>query len=72
LGAVLLVGGVVGDDCLIAGGALLVPGTKIPSGMLAVGSPAKPKRPLTDAERAWLRESAANYVGYARTYREQG
>jgi carbonic anhydrase/acetyltransferase-like protein (isoleucine patch superfamily) len=70
MGAVLMDGVEVGDDCLIAGGALLVPGTKIPSGMLAVGSPAKAKRALTDAERAWLRESAANYVSYGRTYRE--
>jgi carbonic anhydrase/acetyltransferase-like protein (isoleucine patch superfamily) len=70
MGAVLMDGVEVGDDCLIAGGALLVPGTKIPAGMLAVGSPAKAKRPLTEAERAWLRESAANYVAYGRMYRE--
>lgn len=70
MGAVLMDGVEVGDDCLIAGGALLVPGTKIERGMLAVGSPAKAKRPLTEAERAWLRESAANYVDYARLYRE--
>jgi carbonic anhydrase/acetyltransferase-like protein (isoleucine patch superfamily) len=70
MGAVLMDGVEVGDDCLIAGGALLVPGTKLESGMVAVGSPAKAKRPLTEAERAWLRESAANYVDYARLYLE--
>jgi carbonic anhydrase/acetyltransferase-like protein (isoleucine patch superfamily) len=68
MGAVLMDGVEVGDDCIIAGGALLVPGTKIPSGMLAVGSPAKPKRPLTDEERKWLLRSAANYVSYAQLY----
>lgn len=70
MGAVLMDGVEVGDDCIIAGGALLVPGTKIPSGMLAVGSPAKAKRALTEAERRWLLESAANYVEYARRYQE--
>lgn len=69
MGAVLMDGVEVGDDCIIAGGALLVPGTKIPPGMLAVGSPAKPKRPITDDERTWLRQSAANYVQYARAHR---
>lgn len=69
MGAVLMDGVEIGDGCIIAGGALLVPGTKIPPGMLAVGSPAKPKRAITDAERAWLAESAANYVSYAQQHR---
>ncbi|HEY8210806.1 MAG TPA: gamma carbonic anhydrase family protein, partial [Myxococcaceae bacterium] len=68
MGAVLMDGVVVEDDCVIAAGALLTPGTRVPTGMLAVGSPAKPKRPLTPDERAWLSQSAANYVEYALAY----
>lgn len=68
MGAVLMDGVEVGDDCIIAAGALLTPGTRIPAGTLAIGSPAKPKRPLTPDEREWLTRSAANYVGYAQTY----
>lgn len=68
MGAVLMDGVEVGDDCVIAAGALLTPGTKIPAGMLAIGSPARPKRPLTQEERNWLTQSAANYVGYAVSY----
>jgi carbonic anhydrase/acetyltransferase-like protein (isoleucine patch superfamily) len=68
MSAVLMDGVEVGDDCIIAAGALLTPGTRIPPGMLALGSPAKPKRPLTPDEREWLTRSAANYVEYARTY----
>jgi carbonic anhydrase/acetyltransferase-like protein (isoleucine patch superfamily) len=68
MGAVVMDDVEVGDDCIIAAGALLTPGTKIPSGMLAVGRPAKPLRPVTDSERAWLVQSAQNYVGYARQY----
>jgi carbonic anhydrase/acetyltransferase-like protein (isoleucine patch superfamily) len=68
IGAILMDGVEVGDDCIVAAGALLTPGTKIPPGQLALGSPAQVKRPLNEGERAWLRQSAQNYVGYARDY----
>lgn len=70
MGAIVMDGVEVGDDCVIAAGALLTPGTRIPPGSLAVGSPAKVRRPINDAERAWLTQSSANYVGYAREHRE--
>jgi carbonic anhydrase/acetyltransferase-like protein (isoleucine patch superfamily) len=68
MGAVVMDDVEVGDDCLIAAGALVAPGTKIPPGSLALGSPARVKRSLTQEERAWLLRSAANYVEYARAY----
>jgi carbonic anhydrase/acetyltransferase-like protein (isoleucine patch superfamily) len=70
MGAILMDDVHVGDDCIIAAGALLTPGTRIPSGSLAVGSPAKVKRPITEQERAWLRTSAQNYLEYAKAHRE--
>ena len=69
MGAILLDGVEVGDDCIIAAGALLTPGTKIPAGSLVLGSPAKVKRPLTDAEKDTLVESARNYVRYAQEHK---
>jgi carbonic anhydrase/acetyltransferase-like protein (isoleucine patch superfamily) len=71
MGAVLMDDVEVGDDCIVAAGALLSPGTRIPSGHLALGSPAKVKRPITPDERAWLTQSAANYVGYAGEYKRE-
>lgn len=68
MGAILMDGVEVGDDCIIAAGALLTPGTIVPAGSLAVGSPAKVRRPLTVEERTWLTESAQNYVGYAKEH----
>jgi carbonic anhydrase/acetyltransferase-like protein (isoleucine patch superfamily) len=68
MGAVILDGVQVGDDCMIAAGTLLTPGTVIPPGQLVLGSPGRVKRPLTDAERAFLVESAQAYAGYAREY----
>ncbi len=69
MGSVLLDGVEVGDDCLIAAGALLTPGTKIPPGSLVMGSPAKVKRPVNDAERALIRDSAAHYVRYGEEHK---
>jgi carbonic anhydrase/acetyltransferase-like protein (isoleucine patch superfamily) len=68
MGAILLDQAVIGDRCIVGAGALVTPGTKIPPGHLAVGSPARPKRPLTDDELAWLDASAAHYVELVRAY----
>lgn len=69
MGSVVMDGVEVGDDCIIGAGALVTPGTKIPAGSLALGSPAKVKRPLTDEERTFLRESAKHYVHTAAEHR---
>ena len=68
MGAVLMDGVVVEDDCIIGAGALVTEHTKIPPGSLVIGSPARVTRPLREAELAWLKESAQNYVNYARDY----
>ena len=68
MGAVLMDGAVVGDDCIIGAGTLVIEHTKIPPGSLVIGAPARVKRPLRDTELAWLKESADNYVQYARDY----
>jgi carbonic anhydrase/acetyltransferase-like protein (isoleucine patch superfamily) len=70
MGAILMDNVFVEDDCVIGAGALLTPGTRIASGSLALGSPAKVKRILSSSERAWILRSAANYVGYAKEYAE--
>lgn len=70
IGAIVMDGADVGRESLIGAGSLVAPGTKVPPRSLAFGSPAKVKRTLTEAELAFLRESAANYVGYASLYRE--
>ena len=58
----------IGDDCVIGAGALVTQGKKIPPGMLAMGSPAKVIRPLTNEEKAYLKTSAANYVADGADY----
>jgi carbonic anhydrase/acetyltransferase-like protein (isoleucine patch superfamily) len=69
IGAIVLDDVRVGEGSLIGAGALVTPGTRIGPGMVALGSPAKVVREVTDRERAWMAESARNYVEYAREYR---
>lgn len=68
MGSTVLDRAEIGDGSILGAGALVTPGTRIPSGVLAVGAPARVKRPLTDEERASLSESADHYVALARAY----
>ena len=69
MGAIILDQVEIGERCIVGAGALVTPGTKIPPGHLAVGAPARVKRPLTDEELAWIETSAAHYVALGATYR---
>ena len=69
MGAVILDQAEVGERCIIGAGALVTPATKIPPGHLAVGAPARVKRPLTEDELAWLESSAEHYVQLTEKYR---
>ncbi|OXS16580.1 gamma carbonic anhydrase family protein [Zobellella denitrificans] len=62
MGCIILDGAEVGDDVIIGAGSLVPPGKKLEPGYLYVGSPVRQARPLTEAEKAFLPESADNYV----------
>ena len=68
MGAIIMDGAVIGEDSVVGAGALVVEGTIVPPKSLILGSPAKVKRPVTDKELVWVRESAENYVRYAGQY----
>jgi len=68
MGAVLLNGSSVGADCIVAAGTLLTEGVVVPPRSLVMGSPGKVRRALTDDEVTFIRDSAANYVGYRLDY----
>ncbi len=69
MGAVVMTGCKVGNNCLIGAGALVTQGTEIPDGMMAFGSPAKIRRPLTEAEIQDNRDASQEYVDEATEYR---
>jgi carbonic anhydrase/acetyltransferase-like protein (isoleucine patch superfamily) len=68
MGAILLNGAVVGEDSIVAAGSLVTEGQVIPPRSLVMGSPAKVKRTLTDAQVAEILEYSANYVRYRKDY----
>jgi carbonic anhydrase/acetyltransferase-like protein (isoleucine patch superfamily) len=68
MGAILLNGAVVGSGSIVAAGTLVVEGMQIPPRSLVMGSPARVKRPLSDAEVAGIQVYADRYVGYRLDY----
>lgn len=68
MGAIIMDGAVIGKDSVVGAGALIVEGTIVPPKSLILGAPAKVKRPVAEEELAWIKESAENYVRYARQY----
>jgi len=68
MGAIIMDGAVIGEDSVVGAGALVVEGTVVSPKSLILGSPAKVKRPVTEKELAWIKESADNYVKYAGLY----
>jgi len=68
MGAIILDRARIARHCIVGAGALVTPGTDIPEGHLVLGSPAKPRRPLTEDELAWIESSADHYVELAAAY----
>ena len=62
---------VVEDDVFIGAGTLVPPNKRLESGFLYVGNPMQKKRPLNDAEMAFLKQSAVNYVVLKDEYLEE-
>jgi carbonic anhydrase/acetyltransferase-like protein (isoleucine patch superfamily) len=69
IGAVVLNGAVVGEESIVAAGALVPEGMVVPPRSVVMGTPAKVRRPVSDAERADLRRYAERYVDYKEDYR---
>lgn len=72
MGAVVMDRAEIGAGALIGANSLVTEGTKIPPGVLAIGSPARVKRELTDEERQFMGWSAPHYADLAAQYRAQG
>jgi carbonic anhydrase/acetyltransferase-like protein (isoleucine patch superfamily) len=56
---------------IIAAGSVVKPRTKIPSGKLWGGLPAKEIRDINEGEKQWIRELARNYVKLSREYKTE-
>ncbi len=68
MGSVLLSRCKIGSDTIIGARALVTEEMEIASGSLAIGMPARVKRPLTGEERAHIMGSSTHYQEFARHY----
>ncbi len=72
MGAILLDGSEIGPRSIVAAGALVPKGMKVPEGSLVVGSPARVVRQLSPEERAQNQRLAMKYVELSRHYLSLG
>lgn len=72
MGAVVLDGAIVGEECLIGAGALVTEGKEIPPRSVAVGSPARVIRKVTDKELQYILEGMERYLNQAQEYKSFG
>lgn len=68
IGAIVLDRAVIGEGSLVAAGSVVTPGTVIPPASVVMGAPAKVIRAVGEAERRFIDDTTARYVGYAREY----
>ena len=70
LGAIVMDGCVIEGDAMLAAGAMLTQGKRIPSGQLWAGRPARYVRDLRPEDVAGMRLGVAHYAELARQHRE--
>ena len=68
MGAILLNGCRIGSGSIVAAGTLVPEGMVIPPGSMAMGVPAKVRRPVTPEEDASIARYAESYVRYRLEY----
>ncbi|MCO7226015.1 gamma carbonic anhydrase family protein [Pleionea sp. CnH1-48] len=71
INSVVLNGAHIGEYSLLGANSLVPEGKEIPSGVLAMGSPAKVVRELTDDERKKLEYSAEIYIKKIHRFQQQ-
>lgn len=72
MNATIIHGTVIGDECIIAGGAVITERTNIPSGSFVVGVPAEVRGPISEKQRMWVDDAPKFYTDIAKAFKEQG
>lgn len=70
MNAVILNGATIGKNCIIGANALVTEGTNIPSGSMALGSPAKVVKQLDEPTKELLKGGAQHYVHNSARYKK--
>jgi carbonic anhydrase/acetyltransferase-like protein (isoleucine patch superfamily) len=69
IGATVASGAAVGEEVLLAAGAVTLPGQTLESGWVWGGRPAEPLARLDDAKRAMMATIIEHYCNYAQAYK---
>ena len=69
MGSIILDGAEIGEGAFIGAGSLVTPGKKIPPNSLAMGSPARVVRELTDADREDVQRIIREYAEKGQYYK---
>jgi carbonic anhydrase/acetyltransferase-like protein (isoleucine patch superfamily) len=67
--AVVMNGAKIGRGSIVAVGAIVTEGTEIPPGSVAMGQPAKVKRPAEERDRAYIQMAAEHYVASGKAFK---
>ncbi len=68
IGSIIMDKTEIGEWSIIAAGSVVKPGTKIPSGKLWGGLPAKEIRNIDEKEIEWIKELSRNYMDLSKEY----
>jgi carbonic anhydrase/acetyltransferase-like protein (isoleucine patch superfamily) len=71
MGAIVMDDAIIGANTVIAAGAVVLPGTKIPSGSVYAGVPARKVKDIGEDMKAVIIRTANNYPMYAGWFREE-
>jgi carbonic anhydrase/acetyltransferase-like protein (isoleucine patch superfamily) len=68
IGSIVLNGAEIGEASIVGAGSVVTPNTVIPPRTLALGSPAKPVRPLTEKDFHMIQDTLQDYEGLKKFY----
>ena len=68
IGSIVMDQSEIEEWSIVAAGSVLKPGTRVPSGKLWGGAPAKEIRDLNETERTWIKELSNNYIKLSKEY----
>jgi carbonic anhydrase/acetyltransferase-like protein (isoleucine patch superfamily) len=70
MGAIIMDDAIIGSNSVIAAGAIVLPGTKVESGSIYAGIPAKKIKDIGQEMEAVIERTAKNYPMYAEWYNQ--
>jgi len=71
MSAVILNGAVIGNDCIIAAGAVVSEGMQVPPRSFVAGVPASVKKDVGDREVELIKKYGNNYRMYGQEYKRR-